>query len=58
MSSSSRVLPTVHNDADGSSSLTKTALQTVRTAVSVPEGELKRWRRTFEANAKEVNGEK
>lgn len=50
---------TVHCDSDGaSSSLTSSALKTVRTAVSVPETEIKRWRRTFDANAKVVNGEK
>ncbi|KAF7307212.1 tRNA (guanine(37)-N1)-methyltransferase [Mycena indigotica] len=30
----------------------------IRKAVTVPESELKRWRRTFETNAKVVNGEK
>ncbi|CAA7264836.1 unnamed protein product [Cyclocybe aegerita] len=58
MSDESKVLPTVHADSDGSSSITKSALNTVRTAVSVPESELKRWRRTFDSNAKVVNGEK
>jgi len=52
---SSPVLPTVHSDSDSSSSsLTASALQTVRTAVAVPENELKRWRSTFDSNA---NGE-
>ncbi|KAF7303166.1 Mitochondrial inner membrane protein [Mycena kentingensis (nom. inval.)] len=37
----------------------KTSLSTaIRSAVNVPETELKRWRRTFDANAKLVNGEK
>ncbi|KAF8167349.1 mitochondrial carrier domain-containing protein [Crassisporium funariophilum] len=58
MSPLSRIFPTVHCDSDGSTSLTASALQTVRTAVAVPESELKRWRRTFEANAKVVNGDK
>ncbi|KAH9486248.1 Calcium-binding mitochondrial carrier protein [Psilocybe cubensis] len=59
MSPWTRILPTVHCDSpDGSSSITKSALQSVRTAVAVPESELKRWRRTFEANAKVINGEK
>jgi solute carrier family 25 aspartate/glutamate transporter 12/13 len=58
MSPWTRILPTVHCDAEPQPSLTKTALQTVRTAVAVPENELKRWRRTFDANAKVVNGEK
>ncbi|KAJ7293054.1 mitochondrial carrier domain-containing protein [Mycena rebaudengoi] len=31
---------------------------TVRTAVAVPESELKRWRRTFDSNAKVIGGEK
>lgn len=39
-------------------SRTASALQTVRSAVSVPETELKRWRRTFDANAKAINNEK
>lgn len=55
----SRLFPTVHCDSsDSSTSLTATALKTVRTAVAVPEPELKRWRRTFDTYAKEVNGEK
>jgi len=58
MASWTRILPTVHSDSDGAPSITKSALETVRTAVSVPESELKRWRRTFDSNAKEVNGEK
>ncbi|KAG2022896.1 carnitine/acyl carnitine carrier [Coprinopsis cinerea AmutBmut pab1-1] len=58
MAPESRVLPTVHNDSDGASSLTASALKTVRTAVAVPESELKRWRRTFDANATVINGEK
>ncbi|KAH6917029.1 mitochondrial inner membrane protein [Coprinopsis sp. MPI-PUGE-AT-0042] len=59
MAPTSRLFPTVHCDSsDGSKSLTAAALKTVRTAVSVPESELKRWRRTFDAYAKEVNGEK
>ena len=55
----SSVLPSVHSDSDtSSSSLTASALQSVRTAVAVPESELKRWRRTFDSNAKLVNGER
>ena len=34
-----------------------TALQTVKSAMSVPENELKRWRRTFDTNAQTVVGE-
>ena len=57
--SSSSVLPTVHSDSDtSSSSLAASALKTVRTAVGVPENELKRWRRTFDSNAKLINGER
>lgn len=55
----SRLFPTVYCDSsDNSTSLTAAALKTVRTAVAVPESELKRWRRTFDAYAKDVNGEK
>jgi len=55
----SSVLPSVHSDSDtSSSSLTASALQSVRTAVAVPESELKRWRRTFDSNAKLINGER
>ncbi|KXN88836.1 Calcium-binding mitochondrial carrier protein [Leucoagaricus sp. SymC.cos] len=57
MASDSPVLPTTHADApDGKSSPLSSAFKTVRAAVSVPESELKRWRRAFEANAKVVNG--
>lgn len=58
MSPWSRILPTTHCDSEAQPSLTKAALQSVRTAVAVPESELKRWRRTFDVNAKVVNGEK
>lgn len=54
----SRILPTVHCDAEKQPSLGATALSSVRTAVSIPENELKRWRRTFDAHAKTINGEK
>ncbi|KIM88836.1 hypothetical protein PILCRDRAFT_62049 [Piloderma croceum F 1598] len=51
---------TVHCDTDAkSASITSSALSSVRNAVAVPESELKRWRRTFDANAKVVvDGEK
>ncbi|KAE9409110.1 mitochondrial carrier [Gymnopus androsaceus JB14] len=52
----SAVLPTVHCDSD--SSLAASALKSVRTAVSVPETELKRWRRIFDTNSKVVEGER
>ncbi|KAL0951634.1 hypothetical protein HGRIS_008314 [Hohenbuehelia grisea] len=58
MASKTPGLPTVHGDSDGSSSRTTSAIQSIRTAVSVPENELKRWRRSFDANAKVVDGEK
>jgi solute carrier family 25 aspartate/glutamate transporter 12/13 len=58
MSPWSRVLPNVHCDSDSGSSLTAAALKSVRTAVTVPESELRRWRRTFDTNAKVVDGEK
>ncbi|KAF8445670.1 mitochondrial carrier [Boletus edulis BED1] len=56
----SSVLPSIHCEAqDTSSSLTGSALKSVRNAVSAPENELKRWKRVFDANAKVViNGEK
>ncbi|KAF8634876.1 hypothetical protein AX15_000630 [Amanita polypyramis BW_CC] len=54
----SPILPTVHCDAERPPSLTASAFSTVRTAVSVPENELKRWRRTFDSHAKIVNAEK
>jgi solute carrier family 25 aspartate/glutamate transporter 12/13 len=55
-----RVISTVHCDADAaSSSLTGSALKGVRSVVSAPENEMKRWKRIFEANAKVViDGEK
>jgi len=60
MTSSPSTLPVVHADsgnADGSP--TSRVVQTVKSAVRVPESEIKRWRRTFDANAKAVvNGEK
>ncbi|KAF9015681.1 mitochondrial carrier domain-containing protein [Cyathus striatus] len=59
MPSLPRILPTVHCDTNPEQpSVAASALKTVRTAVAVPESELKRWRRTFDANAKVINGEK
>jgi len=54
------VLQTVHCDSDspGRVSLTASALKSVRTALDVPERELRRWKRVFDANAKDFNGEK
>ncbi|EGO05052.1 hypothetical protein SERLA73DRAFT_118690 [Serpula lacrymans var. lacrymans S7.3] len=58
----SRILPTIHCDTNagsGSSSITNSALKSVRSVVATPESELKRWKRVFEGNAKVVvNGEK
>lgn len=39
------------------SSKATAALSTVKSTVAGPESEMRRWRRTFESNAKEVNGE-
>ncbi|KAJ7040334.1 mitochondrial carrier domain-containing protein [Mycena alexandri] len=55
MSWLSRIFPTTHGDSDAGS-LTS-AIKSVRTAVGVPETELKRWRRIFDTNAKIVKGE-
>ncbi|KAJ3778241.1 mitochondrial carrier domain-containing protein [Lentinula raphanica] len=52
----STILPVVRCDSD--SSLASSAIKSVRTAVSVPETELKRWRRIFDANSKVVDGER
>lgn len=55
------LLPTLHCDSDtnNSSSLTASALKTVRNVVTTPENELKRWKRIFDAHAKVlINGEK
>ena len=49
----SRVVPTIHNDSGVAS-----AFKSVRTALDIPERELRRWKRVFDANAKDVNGEK
>ncbi|EJF67161.1 mitochondrial inner membrane protein [Dichomitus squalens LYAD-421 SS1] len=51
-----RIFSTVHCDAEGAppASRTVSALQSVKSAVAVPESELRRWRRTFDANAQTV----
>lgn len=54
----SNLLKTVQCDASEQPSRAAAAMHTVRAAVAVPETEIKRWRRTFDANAKVVNGEK
>jgi len=51
----------VHCDADpeATSSRAASAIKTVKSAMAVPENELKRWRRTFDANAQvTVNSDK
>lgn len=56
-----RIFPTVYCDAEGAppASRTAAALKSVKSAVAVPENELKRWRRTFDTNAQtEVEGTK
>lgn len=57
-SASSNVPPTSADVSGSKSSPLSSVFKTVRTAVAVPENELKRWRRTFETNAKVINGEK
>ncbi|KAL0576709.1 mitochondrial aspartate-glutamate transporter agc1 [Marasmius crinis-equi] len=52
------LLPTVHCDSTSTTSNVAAAISTVRSAVKVPETELKRWRRLFDANAKVIEGEK
>lgn len=59
MAPDSQTVPTVQCDApESKGSAFSSAIKSVRTAVAVPESELKRWRRTFEKNAKAFNGEK
>jgi solute carrier family 25 (mitochondrial aspartate/glutamate transporter), member 12/13 len=54
----SRLFPTVHCDSKPGAGAGG-VIATVRSAVSAPENELRRWRRTFESNAKaEVEGQK
>ncbi|KAK0466352.1 mitochondrial carrier domain-containing protein [Desarmillaria tabescens] len=52
------IFPIAHCDNAHPSSLAASALNSVRTAVAVPESELRRWRRTFDVNSKEVGGDK
>lgn len=53
-------LPVVHADSGSSDgSAAARVVKTVKSAVRVPESEMKRWRRTFDTNAKSlVDGEK
>jgi solute carrier family 25 aspartate/glutamate transporter 12/13 len=57
---SPNTLPVVHADSENSDgSAAARVVQTVKSAVRVPESEMKRWRRTFDGNAKTVvSGEK
>ncbi|KAF7791229.1 hypothetical protein EIP86_002243 [Pleurotus ostreatoroseus] len=53
----SSIFTTIHCDAPAQPAVTSraaAALETVKSAVSVPENELKRWKRLFESNAKTV----
>lgn len=59
MSPFSRLFTTIHCDSNDNASVAASALSSVRNAVAAPENELKRWKRTFDANAKVVvDGEK
>ncbi|KAH9065683.1 mitochondrial inner membrane protein [Lactarius vividus] len=60
MASTASPLPTVHADSgDTNGGAASRVVQSVKSAVRAQESELKRWRRTFDANAKTVvNGEK
>src|SRR5712691_3409249 len=60
MTSSPNTLPVVHADSGNpDASRTARVVQSVKSAVRVQESEIKRWRRTFDANAKAVvEGEK
>ena len=53
-------LPIVHADSgDSDGNAAARVVQSVKSAVRVPESEIKRWRRTFDSNAKTlVEGEK
>jgi solute carrier family 25 aspartate/glutamate transporter 12/13 len=60
-----RIFPTAHCDASvpapapaPSGGAAAALKETVKSAVAMKETELARWRRTFEANAKEINGQK
>lgn len=50
------LFPTVHCDSDSPSPTSRaaSAIKTVKSAMSVPENELKRWRRLFDAHANTV----
>lgn len=53
------IFATVHCDSDEKVSRAASAIKSVKSAMAVPENELKRWRRTFDSNAQTiVEGEK
>lgn len=60
MTSTANPLPVVHADSgDTNRGAASRVVQTVKSAVRAQESELKRWRRTFDVNAKTVvSGEK
>jgi hypothetical protein len=60
MTVSPNTVPVVHADSgDAKGGPASRVVQTVKSAVRVRESEIKRWRRTFDANAKAaVGGEK
>ncbi|TCD64075.1 mitochondrial aspartate-glutamate transporter agc1 [Steccherinum ochraceum] len=51
-------LATVHSDADESPTASRaaSAIKSVKSAIAVPENELKRWRRNFDSNAQTTAG--
>lgn len=56
-----RLFPTVHCDEPAQSTVTRTAVaakDAVLKQVSAGETELRRWKRSFEAHAKDTNGQK
>lgn len=55
------IFSSVHCDSDEGTTVSRaaSAIKTVKSAMSVPENELRRWRRLFDSNAQTVvNGEK
>lgn len=56
-----RIFPTFHCDESAQSAVTRTATSAANTVlkrISTGETELRRWKRSFEAYAKDVNGQK
>lgn len=53
------LLSTIHCDADQSPTASRaaSAIKTVKSAIAVPENELKRWRRNFDSNAQTAAGD-